>query len=267
MLEQRPLVSTFVRFHDPHLIGHTHMISASDIVEMHETLSDWFAQEDPISPPGLKSQELLESAVGRPNQTIGGKDAYPTDFDKAAAIMHSLINNHAFHNANKRVALVAAQVYLAKENQWLEKVTDDEMYEFARKAAAHKICEDRRNEISTISAWLEGSSRKASKEEFPLKFGDLRRALQRFGYDLGPPDGELIDVLKDGKVVERIKKEGTKGFRPYRTHYVAELRKRLGLTRENGMDSVVFYGAPTTSNTASEFIERRWVVMSRLAKT
>jgi death-on-curing protein len=244
------------------------MISASDIEEMHDTLSDWFAGgEDPVAPPGVKSQELLESAAGRPDQTIGGKDAYPTVFDKAAAIMHSLINNHAFHNGNKRVALVAAQVSLAKENRWLEKVSDDDMYEFARKAAAHEICEDRKDEIAEISAWLEVSSRKASKEEFPLKFGDLKAALQKFGYDLGSPDHEFVDVIKDGHVVERIKKEGIKGFRPYHTHYIAELRKRLGLTRENGIDSVIFYGAPTTANTASEFIELRWTVMSRLAKT
>jgi len=244
------------------------MISASDIAEMHDTLSDWFATgDDPVSPPGVKSQELLESAAGRPDQTIGGKDAYPTVFDKAAAVMHSLINNHAFHNGNKRVALVAAQVSLAKENRWLEKVTDDEMYEFARQAAAHEICEDRTDEIATISSWLEQSSRKASKEEFPLKFGDLKIALQKFGYDLGSTDHDLVDVLKDGQIVERIKKEGIKGFRPYHTHYIAELRKRLGLTRENGIDSVVFYGAPTTANTASEFIELRWAVMSRLAKT
>lgn len=244
------------------------MISAADIVDMHETLSDWFADgEDPISPPGLKSQDLLESAAARPDQTIGGKDAYPTIFDKAAAVMHSLINNHAFHNGNKRVALVAAQVYLAKENHWLEKVADDDMYEFARKCAAHEICEDRKDEISTISKWLEGCSRKASKEEFPLKFGDLKKCLQKFGYDLGRPDHELVDVLKNGAVVERIKKEGMQGFRPYHTHYIAELRKRLGLTRENGIDSVIFYGAPSTSNTASEFIELRWEVMSKLAKT
>lgn len=243
------------------------MISASDIIEMHDELNDWFAKSDnPIAPPGIKSQELLESAAARPDQTVGGKDAYPTAFDKAAAVMHSLINNHAFHNGNKRVALVAAQVSLAKENRWLEKVSDDEMYEFARKAAAHEICEDRKDEIATISAWLEKSSRKASKEEFPLKFGDLKAALQKFGFDLGSPDHEFVDVIKDGQVVDRIKKEGIKGFRPYHTHYVAELRRRLGLTRENGIDSVVFYGSPTTANTASEFITLRWAVMSRLAK-
>lgn len=181
--------------------------------------------------------------------------------------MHSLINNHAFHNGNKRVALVAAQVYLAKENYWLEKSSDDDMYEFARAAAAHEICQNRTDEISTMSKWLENSSRKASKEEFPLKYSDLKEALQQFGYDLTPPDKEFVDVLKSGQRVERIKKEGIKGFRPYHTHYIADLRKRLGLTRENGIDSSVFYGIPTTANTASVFIQLRWEVMSKLAKT
>ncbi len=51
------------------------------------------------------------------------------------------------------------------------------MFEFARKAAAHEICENRGDEIAIISAWLSDNSRKASKKEFPMKFGELKRAL------------------------------------------------------------------------------------------
>ena len=50
---------------------------------------------------------LLESAVLRPQTTIGGLDAYPSIHEKAAALMHSLIRNHPFVDGNKRTAVVA----------------------------------------------------------------------------------------------------------------------------------------------------------------
>src|SRR5689334_11837824 len=101
------------------------MLDAANLIEIHDVLTDWFSHDaDPISPPGVKSNDLLESAAARPSQTVDGKDAYPTIFDKSAALFHSLINNHAFHNGNKRTALVAAQVALAQHNFWLEGATD-----------------------------------------------------------------------------------------------------------------------------------------------
>ncbi|MBB3871828.1 type II toxin-antitoxin system death-on-curing family toxin [Brevundimonas mediterranea] len=244
-------------------------LSVEEVLEIHELLVEWFEDsEDPISPPGLKNRNLLESAVGRPFQTVGGKDSYPSPFDKAAALFHSLVNNHAFHNGNKRIALTASQVLLDQIGQWLEKSTDNEMYEFTRQAAAHEICEKRVDEVATISQWLETNSRKAIRGEHPLKYSQLKEALSRFGFELDPPEGDnLLSVWKDGKVVERVSKQGIKGFRPYHTDYILGLRKRLGLTPENGVDSLIFYGRRGPTDAASDFIELRIEVMRRLAKT
>jgi death-on-curing protein len=244
-------------------------LSADDIVEMHDVLEDWFSESpDPISPPGVKDMKLVESAVARPYQTVDKKDAYETTFDKGAALFHSLINNHAFHNGNKRVALVSAQVLLAEDGYWLERPSDDEMFEFARAAAAHELTEDRDSEVKHISDWFEKNSRKAIKGEHPLKYGELKENLKRFGFEIDPPDkGNLLNIYKDGIAVERVNKQGMKGFRPYHTDYIAGLRKRLDLTPEHGVDSAKFYGNKGTSNTASQFIELRINVMNKLAKT
>lgn len=243
-------------------------LSAADIVEIHDTLVDWFASsEDPISPPGLRDQGLLESAVGRAFQSVDGRDAYSTIFDKAAALFHSLINNHAFHNGNKRVALVSAQVFLDQDGRWLEYCSDEEMYEFTRECAAHEIAVNRVDEIHYIAEWLESNSRKTVKGEHPLKYRELKENLARFGFDIDPPDRELLAIYKDGIVVQRIIKQGTQGFRPYHTDYVRGLRKRLDLTPEYGVDSANFYGMKGVSGTASQFIELRLEVIRRLAKT
>nr|WP_156889953.1 type II toxin-antitoxin system death-on-curing family toxin [Planococcus lenghuensis] len=60
---------------------------------------------------GVKDHALLDSALKRPQQSVFGEDAYPTLHLKAAALLESLAQNHAFHNANKRTALVCTAVF------------------------------------------------------------------------------------------------------------------------------------------------------------
>jgi len=244
------------------------MLSLENVLAIHEILVRKFQDsEDPISPPGIKNRDLLESAVGRPEQTIGGKDAYETPFDKAAALFHSLINNHAFHNGNKRIALVSAQALLAQYSQWLEISSDDEMLEFTKNAASHKITNDRADELNYISEWFEANSRKAIKGEYPLKYSELKKILSNFGFEIDPPDNNLLYIYKEGKKIERIIKQGIQGFRPYHTDYIAGLRKRLGLTTENGVDSALFYGHKgVAADDAAAFIDLRIEVMKALAK-
>ncbi|MDN4070531.1 type II toxin-antitoxin system death-on-curing family toxin [Paenibacillus sp. FSL R5-0407] len=61
---------------------------------------------------GVKDRGLLESAVHRPEQSVFGEDAYPTLFDKAAALLESLVKNHCFHNGNKRTAYLVTKSFL-----------------------------------------------------------------------------------------------------------------------------------------------------------
>jgi death on curing protein len=55
---------------------------------------------------------LLDSAVERPRSSAFGEDAYPTVILKAAALLHSLANNHALVDGNKRLAWLATVVFL-----------------------------------------------------------------------------------------------------------------------------------------------------------
>ncbi|MHB8362675.1 MAG: type II toxin-antitoxin system death-on-curing family toxin [Patescibacteria group bacterium] len=65
---------------------------------------------------GLKSLELLESAVLRPQTVFGGKELYPSIFDKASSLLHSIIFNHSFTDGNKRTAIVSAILFLKLNN-------------------------------------------------------------------------------------------------------------------------------------------------------
>ncbi len=54
---------------------------------------------------------LLASAAARPRATVFGEDAYPTFADKAAALLHALVRNHALIDGNKRLAWSATRVF------------------------------------------------------------------------------------------------------------------------------------------------------------
>jgi death on curing protein len=242
-------------------------MDAQTIVFIHEHLTEFFADKaDPISPPGVKDLSTIESAAARPLATAGGQDAYPTVFLKAASLFHSIACNHSFHNGNKRAALLSTLYFLSEHGYWVDRCDDDEMYEFTRRIAAHEITEDRRDEVSVIAEWLERNSRKQQKGEKPLKLNVLREALGRFGYDLRD-QGKTLDVLQDGVVVQSILKRGTQGFEDYDQGYVSELRKRLRLTPEEGVDSARFYGQKGIADELNQFMQLRLEVMKRLAKT
>jgi death-on-curing protein len=61
---------------------------------------------------GLRDLALLESAVGRPRATFDGNELYSGLFEKAAALLDSLVNNHAFVDGNKRTGITAAAIFL-----------------------------------------------------------------------------------------------------------------------------------------------------------
>ena len=54
---------------------------------------------------------LLDSAAARPRATVFGNDAYPTIHEKAAALLQSVVSNHALIDGNKRLGLAAVIVF------------------------------------------------------------------------------------------------------------------------------------------------------------
>ena len=65
---------------------------------------------------GTRDFTLLHSAIERCKATFAGEDLYPTIFDKATALLHSLVMNHAFLDANKRTAYQTMKRFLFTNN-------------------------------------------------------------------------------------------------------------------------------------------------------
>ncbi|MFC4768501.1 type II toxin-antitoxin system death-on-curing family toxin [Effusibacillus consociatus] len=95
---------------------------------------------------GIKSESLLESAVYRPQQSAFGEDAYPTIFEKAAALFESLGQNHAFQNANKRTAFTAMVMFL-RYNGYFFKMEQKQAEDFTVAMVEHEYSFERLVEI------------------------------------------------------------------------------------------------------------------------
>ncbi len=74
------------------------MISKEEVLRLHHLSIVKYGGSD-----GIRDEGLLESALARPYQTFGGNDLYQTIYEKAAAIMESVIINHPFVDGNKRM--------------------------------------------------------------------------------------------------------------------------------------------------------------------
>ncbi|MHB8170956.1 MAG: type II toxin-antitoxin system death-on-curing family toxin [Thermincolia bacterium] len=87
---------------------------------------------------GVRDLGLLQSAVARPFTAFSGIEAYQTIFDKAAVVTHSIIMNHPFIDGNKRTGIVAAGIFLRKNNYFL-RTTQEEMVGFTFAIARGEI--------------------------------------------------------------------------------------------------------------------------------
>lgn len=102
---------------------------------------------------GILDFALFHSAIERPKATFGGEDLYPTIFDKAGALIHSLIQNHPFNDGNKRTALAVTVRFLYK-NGYILIHPEEETIQFTLDVQKHKY------KFAEISSWLKKHSRK-----------------------------------------------------------------------------------------------------------
>ena len=95
---------------------------------------------------------LLESAVARPQSTAFGKDAYPSTYAKAAALLHSLARNHALIDGNKRLSLAATIAFYGL-NGFRLTLSNDEAYELVIAVSTGEL-----DDVEAITSRLESAT-------------------------------------------------------------------------------------------------------------
>jgi death-on-curing protein len=96
---------------------------------------------DAVGTFALRDPGLLASAAARPRTTVFGTDAYPTIWEKAAALLHSIASNHPLVDGNKRLALASAVIFLARNGIDVDDLDDDLAYDMMIAVASGALSE------------------------------------------------------------------------------------------------------------------------------
>jgi death-on-curing protein len=102
--------------------------------------------------PRVRDAGLLESAAGRPGTSVFGDAVYPSIAEKAAALTHSILRNHALVDGNKRLALAGLIAFLGVNGRRLT-LDNDEAYELILAISTGAL-----DEVSEIAARIDAAS-------------------------------------------------------------------------------------------------------------
>lgn len=103
---------------------------------------------------GLRDPGMLLSALGRPQATFDAADLYHDIFQKAAALMDSLVRNHPFVDGNKRTAIVATVSFL-QLNGYQFIAENDEVVVFTLACARVELS------LQQIAGWFQNHTQKS----------------------------------------------------------------------------------------------------------
>lgn len=104
--------------------------------------------------PMVRDIHLLHSAVRRPHLMLFGEPQFPALADKAAALLESLAYHHLFADGNKRTAVRAVEIFLARNGQRFA-------YDPERDAEFVLAVARGEHDIDAIAAWIAGLTESA----------------------------------------------------------------------------------------------------------
>lgn len=118
------------------------LLTVEEITAIHDKLIDRTGGSH-----GLRDQSLLESAVYSAEAYFAETEAYPSVEEKAARLMFSLTNNHAFLDGNKRIGVFTMLMTLQLNNVNI-KYTQAELVSLGLSVA------DGKTDYENILSWI-----------------------------------------------------------------------------------------------------------------
>lgn len=100
----------------------------------------------------VRDYGLLESALLRPQTTVFGEDAYADLDHKAAALLSSLVGNHALVDGNKRLGWVCTRLFYIVNNSDI-RAPEDDAYDLVVAIANHEL-RDIEKVAAALGAWV-----------------------------------------------------------------------------------------------------------------
>ena len=125
-------------------------------------MTDYLSVEDLVAValravgPGAQVSDwgLLASAAARPQASAFGEEAYPELVDKAAALLVSLVHNHALVDGNKRLGWAATVVFCSLNDVDLDPRDQDAAFDFVMALADGSLGDDLTKVSDVLRPWL-----------------------------------------------------------------------------------------------------------------
>ena len=250
-------------------------LSELDVVKAYYILSDYFYKEGEQMCFGIKSFDLLSSAVARQDVAFDGHRKWTDEFDLMATLVYGLVMNHAFEDGNKRTALLALLLFLNKKGYKMVK-PKTELENLIVRIAANELSDygsyrfpqgDKSEDdykIEFISERIRKSAKKKDKRIYQLTYREFDNKLREFGVYLDDQEKGFVKVYRVEPVKEQnisffkklFQRSGDRGEdrRVYLTRIpykgmskkvelgiIKSVLLKAGLTGEEGFDSGVFF--------------------------
>lgn len=122
-------------------------LTAEDLIILAEAILE--------QPPVVRDPGLLAAAAARPSTVVFGRVAYPSLFDKAAALLLSVCQNHTLLDGNKRLAWASAVAFLALNGFPVPEIDVDAAEAFMMAVAAGRL-----GDVAQIGQELRGLYRR-----------------------------------------------------------------------------------------------------------
>jgi death-on-curing family protein len=246
------------RFHAEKRIGYQKILRA------HYFLADYFSNEGEQVVFGIKSENMLLSAVGRQIVEFSGAVKWRNDLELCATLFYGLIKDHAFHDGNKRTALLTLFIHLLKVGRTLD-VAHRDFEDLAVDTAASTLERHLHYEkfkknnskddaaVLFIADFLRRKTRKVDKRQYLITFRQLDTILKKYGFYLDEPKNNHINILQEFQTKNlfglRKKREirvvaqvGCPSFKSEVSQSALKtIRNETKLTSQFGIDSQVFF--------------------------
>lgn len=241
------------------------VISELDVLQAHYLLIDYFIIDEPNLTYGIKNFDLLSSAVCRQNTGYGDYVKWSDCYHKMASLFYGLTMDHAFHDANKRTALLTLLLYIEREGL-VAADNADKLESLAVRIADNRLSEypgyasfaDKDDpEVNFIAQRIRKWTRPIASYNKVLTFAQFENCLKRFDITMDKPKGNFVNVYQTvattkhlflrwipinserKQFVCKIGYPGAKKQVPRDT--IKQVLRKTGLTKENGFDDDVLY--------------------------
>ena len=236
------------------------LLNYDDVLKAHYLICDYFETNHGVSSLyGVRSMQLLGSALGRQITSFAGENKWKNDFEVMASLFFGLVKNHPFHDGNKRSALLALlyNLYLikktpkSKQEAWEQltvSVAASDMSKYSNFKRFEEQADNKEDAIVYfIANFLQKNTRSIDKFFISVTYADFEASIKQFGFYFKNPSKNYIDIYQKGKKIlgftledKRIKNIAFPGYRYQMDSKTQKnILKDIGLTLEKGFDRQV----------------------------